>query len=156
MQETIEEHPSSPPGEADQNNPTSVDSEGHDKIPRSGSVADLIDAFGGKTAVKSAEKTASGSDGDFVVEPASSPLPHSKESCSNSNRVTSDSHHALPTAVSLPTSSAVGDGANDDDAQSEATTEGADSPGSSAPASPLRYVAAGGYSLADPPILYAR
>ena len=127
-------------------------------VVRSGSVADLIDAFGGGGKPTSTHPGANG-----VNEQDSCAVNSSTSHCANHD--SNITKHSKDDSCSTKVSHAViapptgGSGCDDiqkdDDVASEATTEGADSPGSSAPVSPLRCVTAG-YSFTEPPILYAR
>ena len=127
-------------------------------LTREGSVADLIDNFGGKTRTKHVlnSESESTNSSSKTRSNALSNLPHS-----NGIDDSKENYHPLTTSPFKPEDGggvnyAVNVDGDDEGAQSDASTEGADSPGSSAPASPLRFVAAGGYSFFDPPILYAR
>ena len=141
-------------------------------------MADLIDNFGGKVSTKHSsdpdstvdvipsheddvipshdddDKIAQNSDLNNRSQLRSQQFPHSDDGVQP--RQTQDSRRPLPDASNSTSSAKPEVDVVDGGAESDASTEGADSPGSSAPASPLRCVAAGGYSLLDPPIIYAR
>ena len=113
---------------------------------RSGSVDDLIDAFGGKVASRGGEGSVDAGGETRRGGTSDNAKQHSKDMSSNDGK---DGAASPPEMTMNSTSPDV------DEDDSEATTEGADSPGSSAPASPLRCLV-GAYSLANPPLLYAR